>query len=109
MPYKWPIFIAAALTPMFIWALLTLYSRKHPGILSTIYPWLRNLCIVFWIASVVLVAVYLGSTSSALAPLCSSVFVFCSGLNLLHAWVRRRVDPEYEGTRDGWWPSPKKW
>jgi hypothetical protein len=29
------------------------------------------------------------------------------GTNLLHSWVRRRVDPGSVKTYEGWWPTPK--
>lgn len=110
MAEKWVLFLAAWLSPLFLWALLAILVRRRPGMFPRLYPWLTALCWVMWLSSVVLL---LGNLLSRPAnkqylKLWFVVWPFYSGFMLIKNWIGRRVDPDrYKSRSDGWWPSPK--
>ena len=57
MPHNWPLYLAAWLSPSFLWALLAIFSRRRPSLLPRLYPWVKAICWALWITSVVLMSV----------------------------------------------------
>jgi hypothetical protein len=103
--YRW---VVAMVLPFLIWAVLVKLARNHPAILRQSHPWLK---VVAWGAWAIFVAAGLyslfGASERSFFGACWTLGAFSSGINLLHSWVRRRVDPDSVKTYEGWWPAPK--
>ena len=104
--YRW---VVAMVTPLLIWAALVRLSHSKPDILSRVYPVLKATAWVLW---AFFVAWILFGLSGALEwktfyGVNLILFGLNGGTNLMHSWVRRRVDPDSVKTEEGWWPTPK--
>jgi hypothetical protein len=106
--YQW---LLATVSPFVIWAVLAMLSRRHPGILERVFPFLRILVWGLWGAAIG-VSLY---NIFFIVPGTSHFYVHTAipvslsgGMNLVYRWVRDRVspprakEPEY-----GWLPTPK--
>ncbi len=104
--YRW---VVAMVLPFLIWAVLAKLSHSRPDILPTIYPALKVIAWGIWVSFVVWDLYGLSGrlewktfygTNAILGGL-------MGGTNLIHSWVRRRVDPDSVRKYEGWWPTPK--
>ncbi len=104
--YRW---VVAMVSPFLIWAVLVRVSHSKPDILSRIYPGLKVTAWALWAFFVAwglfgLFGVPERKTFYGINGIFSGLM---GGINLMHSWVRRRVDPDSFKTYEGWWPTPK--
>ena len=103
------VFVAAMVTPGVIWALLAIFARRSPRLLSDAYPVLRVLAWTLYLAAGICgIAAVLGIPSlRTFSKIFPALAVFSGGMNLTHAWVRRKIDPAaFQKEPDsGWWPA----
>jgi len=105
--YTW---VLAMFLPLLIWATLAKLSHSRPDILPRIYPVLRVIAWGIWGTFVVWVLYGLsGRLERKTFYGISGIFWgLMGGANLMHSWVRRRVDPESVKPHEGWWPSKRE-
>ncbi|HEY2363158.1 MAG TPA: hypothetical protein VGK36_18700 [Candidatus Angelobacter sp.] len=104
--YRW---VAAVVSPLLIWAVLVRLSQSEPDILSRIYPGLKLAAWTLWASFVVWSLFGLSGVPERKTFYGINLVFFglMGGTNLMHSWVRRRVDPDSVKTDEGWWPAPK--
>jgi hypothetical protein len=103
-------FLIALSLPLLFWAILAKAVRRRPEFLPRIYPVLKIAAWGAWGAAVLTIATELvfGGLHPRYWPYISA---FSGGIQLVHSWARRKVDPTAfgENSPDGWWPSSKKY
>jgi flagellar biosynthesis protein FliR len=97
-------FIAAIASPFVFWLMVVIISRWHPGILPRIYPPIK---VFLWLTYFALVWGLLYSLRTNQNLYIFMAINFTNGMNLVHTWIRRRVDPDSYKKYEGWWPMPK--
>ena len=106
------LFAVAMVTPGVIWVLLAIFARRSPGLLSDAYPVLKVLAWTFYLAAGICgLAGVLGIPShQTFSKIFPALAVFSGGINLAHAWVRRKIDPAalHKETDSGWWPAKRE-
>jgi hypothetical protein len=98
--YLW---IAALALPFLFWAILARLARNNPGVLPRVYPVLKVLTWGMWFAA--LAAACFRLFWPDVKMYLPSFIGISGGMNLVHNWVRRRVDPDSYKKYEGWWPT----
>lgn len=100
--------VTAAVLPFLLWAGLAAAVRGRPGRIARLYPWVKAVAVTAWIAAIAAIAIelVLGNFRPRVWPF---VTIFSAGVQLVHGWARRQVEPDAgKEPPDGWWPTPNK-